>query len=71
MRLDRGQIEVIEDIIADILSRKTHAERIKIGCDMWESAHKMLTVHLSKTHLDWTEERIQQEVIRRMSHGAV
>lgn len=31
MRLDRGQIEVVDDMVAEILSRKTYAERIKIG----------------------------------------
>jgi len=30
-----------------------------------------LRVHLSKTHPDWSAEKVKQEVARRLSHGAV
>ena len=71
LRLDRGQIEVMDDIVADILRRKTPAERIRIACDLWVSVHHMLITHLSKTHPDWDPKKVEQEVARRLSHGAI
>lgn len=71
IRLDKGQIEAVDDFMADILRDKTAAERIRIGFDLWTSTRNMLLVHLRKTHPDWTEERVKQEVARRLSHGAI
>jgi len=71
LRLDRGQIEVVDDLVAEILRRKTPAERIKIACDLWSSLHRMLTTYLSKAHPDWDLKRVEHEVAKRLSHGAV
>lgn len=71
LRLDRGQIEVVDDEMADVLRRKTSAERIGIGFRMWESAHDMLMAHLRHTHPEWDMKRVESEVARRLSHGAV
>jgi hypothetical protein len=71
LRLDRGQIEVVDDTIAEVLRRKTPAERIRIGFTIWTSARNMLMVHLRKTHPEWSGPRIEQEVARRLSHGAL
>ncbi len=71
LRLDRGQIEVVDDVVAEILRQKTPAERIKIGFDMWTSARAMLLIHLKKTHPEWSAEAIEKEVARRLSHGSV
>lgn len=70
-RLDPGQIEVMDDVMAEILRQKTPAERIEIGFKMWTSARKMLTAHLKSSHPDWDEKRISQEVAKRLSHGTV
>ena len=35
MRLDAGQIEVIDQTMADILRRKTPAERLAIASGIW------------------------------------
>jgi len=71
MRLDRGQIEVLDDAVAELLRQKTPAERIQIGFTLWQSAHSMLMTHLKKTHADWSEERVKQEVVRRFSRGTL
>ncbi len=71
MRLDKGQIEVLDDAVAEILRLKTPGERLKIAFDMWESVRKMLMNHLAKSHPEWDESTICREVARRMSHGAV
>lgn len=71
MRLDRGQIEIMDEVMVEVLRLKTPQERIRIGFNIWVSAQKMLTSHFKKSHPDWDEKKVQQEVARRLSHGAV
>ena len=71
LRLDRGQIEVVDDAVAEILRCKTPAERIRIGFDMWTSARNMLLAHLKTSHPEWNKERLEKEVAQRLSHGAI
>ena len=71
LRLDPGQIEVVDDTMAEILRHKTPAERIRIGFTLWTSARNMLLTHLRKTHPEWNDDRVEKEVARRLSHGAV
>lgn len=70
MRLDKGQIEVVDTVMAEVLRRKTPAQRIRIGFAMWDSAKRMLIAHLSSEHPDWSMPHIHREVVRRLSHGA-
>lgn len=71
MRLDSGQIEVMDDAMVEVLRRKEPWERIAIGFDMWIGAWNMLASLLESMHPEWSKEQIQREVVRRMSHGAV
>ena len=71
MRLDRGQIEVMDEIMAEVLRAKTPAERLRIGFGFWTSAQQMLQTHLATRHPDWDATRVSREVARRLSHGAV
>jgi len=71
LRLDQGQIEMVDDTIAEILRRKTPAERIRIGFAMWTSVRNMLMAHLKKTHPERNNDRVEKEVARRFSHGAI
>jgi hypothetical protein len=71
LRLDRGQIEVVDDAMAEVLRAKTPAERIRIGFNIWESVRNMLRVHLKTTRPEWNEKRLNREVAGRLSHGAV
>ncbi len=68
-RLDVGQIEVVDDRMAEVLRAKTPAQRISIGFGMWDSAKRMLTAHLSSEHPDWSVQRVSREVVRRLSQG--
>jgi hypothetical protein len=70
-RLEPGQIEVMDDVMAEILRKKTPAERIQIGFKLATSARKMLTAHLKSTHPEWDDKQISQEVAKRLSHGTV
>ena len=71
MRLDAGQIEVLDDSMADVLRKKRPAERIRIGFDIWTSAHAMLTAHIKSIHPDWVREHVEREVTRRFLHGTL
>ncbi len=71
LRLDKGQIEIVDDAMAAVLRRKTPAERIAIGFGLWTAARTMLIAHLRREHPVWSDEQLYGEVARRMSHGAV
>jgi hypothetical protein len=69
--LEINRIEMVEDLMAEVLRSKTPAERIAIGFGLWTSARNMLLAHLGATHPEWDAERLNKEVARRLSHGAV
>lgn len=65
-----GHLEVVDDVMCEILKKKSPLERLKIGFGLWSSARKQLFHYLRSLHPDWDEKRISSEVIRRISHGA-
>jgi hypothetical protein len=71
IRLDWGQIEVVDEQMAAVLRTKTGAERSAIANGMFLFARRMLTSMLTHDHPDWDEQRVQREVSRRISHGLV
>jgi hypothetical protein len=71
MRLDPGQIEVVDDVMAAVLRQKTGAERLQIANTLYLSTRQMLTSLLRQDHADWDERRLQLEVARRISHGSI
>ena len=68
-RLDAGQIEVVEDRMADVFRTKTPAQRLAIGFGLRRSAERLLRAHLTSAHPDWDAQRIAREVAGRLSHG--
>jgi ABC-type transport system involved in cytochrome bd biosynthesis fused ATPase/permease subunit len=69
-RLDRGQIEVIDDKIAEIMKTKSGQERLNMVWDAWTFFEKTIRAYLKNRHPEWTEEQIQKEVVRRVTHGS-
>jgi hypothetical protein len=69
--LMRLRIEVVDDDMASILRLKTGAERLAIASSLFASARRMIANHLAAEHPDWTDEQVQRETSRRISHGAV
>lgn len=65
------RIEVLDDAMAEVLKRKTPAERLAIGFGLWRSARTLLRGQLSALHPEWTAAQLDREVARRLSHGAV
>lgn len=57
--------------MAGVLRRKTPAERIAIGFGLWRSACVMLRSQLADRYPAWDNDRLDKEVARRLSHGAL
>lgn len=64
-------VEVLDDEMARLYRSKTGAERLAIASAMFTSARRMLLAHLRAEHPEWSEEEVQREAARRLSHGAV
>ena len=64
-------VEVIDEMMIDILRKKTPAERMKIATGMWESARIMIRGTIQQEHPEWSEEAVNREIARRISHGEV
>lgn len=69
-RLDAGQIEVVEDRMAEVFRAKTPAQRLAIGFGLRRSAEGLLRAHLTSVHPDWDAQRVASEVAGRLLHGA-
>jgi len=63
--------EILDDRVAEILRRKTPAERLEMAFAMWRFGQELVRESVRASHPDWTEEEIHRETGRRMSHGAI
>ena len=71
-RLERiAKIEMVDEAMAEILRQKTPAERLAMVNSMWVFVRDLVRLRVIQEHPDWSEEEIQRQVARRMSHGAV
>ena len=70
-RLDPRQVEVLDEAMAEVLRQKRPQDRLRIGFNLWISAHNMLTIHIRHTHPDWDEKAVEREVARRLMHGTL
>lgn len=69
-RLDDGQIEVVDDAVAEVLRQKTPAARMMLVGKAWRFARTWINAAVSWTHPDWDEPAIRDEVNRRLLGGA-
>ena len=65
-RLDFGQIEVVDDAVADILRRKTVTERVAMVFAAHRMARGLIEGSLRTDHPDWPDDRIRREASRRL-----
>ena len=63
--------ERMDEAMAAVLASKTPAERIAIADGMWRSARSMIDRLVRSEHPEWSVDRVDREVARRLSHGAV
>jgi hypothetical protein len=69
LRLDRGQIEVMDDKVAEIIRAKSGPERLDMVWDAWSFFEKRIKAHLKSSHPEWTEDQIRKELVRRVTYG--
>jgi len=58
--------ESVDDNIADILRFKSPAQRLQMAADANDAARVLSAAGIRYAHPNWSEERIQTEVARRM-----
>lgn len=66
-----GDIEVIDDQSAEMFRRMTPAQRVRIADAMYRDCRRALHHLLRSQFPEWSQEQVEREVIRRISHGAV
>jgi len=71
MAINKLRIEAVDESMAEIYRRKSPAERLQIAFGLWRSARTLLFNLLRDANPDWDEKRLQREVARRISHGAI
>jgi hypothetical protein len=64
-------LEGLDEDMARVLAAKTGAERLAIAEGLFISAREMLRCHLTSAHPDWSEDEVNNETVRRLSHGAI
>jgi len=64
------RMEVVDDAIADVLRRKTPAERVALVGASWRFARVWIEGAVRTQHEDWDDGRVMAEVRRRLSGGA-
>jgi len=63
--------DVVDEAMVAVLREKTERERLEMGFAMWRFARDLMRSAIAAEHSDWTDEQVQREVAKRMSHGAV
>ena len=61
----------MDNRVADILRRKSDAERLAMVDQMWCFARDMIRCNLRREHPDWSDDEVDRITARRLSHGAV
>lgn len=69
-RLDDGQIEVIDDALAEVLRAKTPWDRVRMVSECQRTARSLAAGGVRLLHPDWTDVQVEAEVRRRMTRGA-
>ena len=63
--------EMIDDAMADVLRQKTCVERLRIATRLWKSARVVIGGAIRMEQPEWSDEQVNREIARRMSHGVV
>lgn len=67
--IDPRRIERPDPEMVEVLRSKTGAERLAMTSGMVASARRMLSSALAARHPDWDQERVEEEVARRIARG--
>jgi hypothetical protein len=64
------RVEMVDDAIADILRRKSIAEKLRMVAGGWTLLRAMHASQVRRAHPDWDERRVRTETSHRMSNGS-
>jgi hypothetical protein len=67
--LDPRQIEVIDDLTAEVFRRKSGAEKLKIADAAYRFARQIVLAGIRGRHPDWDEAAVRRELALRMTHA--
>lgn len=67
MPIDPQRIEVIDDQTVAMLRQMTPVQRLLRGLEMCDSARIIVAAGIRAQHPEWSNERVQQEVVRRFT----
>lgn len=70
MKIRNVSFEIIDDQMAEILRRKTDAQRLRSVDGFWRSARAILRASIVTEHPDWTNDQVNRQIARRISNGA-
>ncbi len=65
------KFEMIDNTMAEILRHKTEVERLRIAGRIWKSARVIVRGAIRTEHPEWTDQQVNHEIARRISHGVV
>jgi hypothetical protein len=63
-------VEILDPLVVEILRRKTPVERLAMGFSANRTMRLLLEGHFRTYHPAWDQQRIQQEIARRMLYEA-
>lgn len=63
------RIEVVDEAVAEILRRKTPAERMAMVGAAWRSARHWVRACVASQHPEWDSDQVTAEVNRRFLSG--
>jgi len=63
---DWRRIEMIDPRVAALLRTKSQGERMRAALDMNEFVRRFIIDSLRSRHPDWSEERLRDELFRRL-----
>lgn len=66
MRLDDGQIEVMDEVMVPILRARTGAQRVQSMFDMMEFGRDTVLTAIRAQHPQWNAAQVRREAIRRL-----
>jgi hypothetical protein len=69
--VDPRNLESIDDSLADVLRRKTPAQKVEMIAAANRTARILAAAGIRHLHPDWDELQVQAEVIRRVCGGTV
>ena len=68
-RLDPGQIEVVDEAVAEVLRRRTPAQRVAMISAADRTMRLLLEAHMRSMNPNWNKRQIRREIARRMSRA--